>query len=303
MRPFAHPLITALFVAACVLPVASADEVKRVAVQDGHLAYVERGAGPPLILVHGGLQDYRFWSDVLSALSGHYRVIAYSRRNHYPNAISDDGAPDGAADIHSKDLAEIVRVLKLGPVHIVAHSSGAVAALHFAVDRGGLVRSMVLNEPPAASLLAKTPGGPALLKEQAARLADAREAFVAGDLPRAVRLFVDGVAGPGAFDKRSQLGKQMAADNAVSHRADSTSKRPRPTLTCDDVRRISAPVLLTSGANSSSFFRAIVDELTRCLPRAERVVIADAAHTVLEDQPGQFTDAVRQFLRKQSINH
>ena len=49
------------------------------------VSYVESGRGDPVVLVHGGLQDYRLWKDHIAAFAKHYRVIAYSGRNHFPN--------------------------------------------------------------------------------------------------------------------------------------------------------------------------------------------------------------------------
>ncbi|WP_375293172.1 alpha/beta fold hydrolase [Bradyrhizobium sp. sGM-13] len=61
--------------------------------------------------------------------------MAYSRRNHFPNEASPEGMPDGAADAHGEDLAAFVRALGLSKVRIVAHSSGAHAALFFVLCR------------------------------------------------------------------------------------------------------------------------------------------------------------------------
>src|SRR5438477_7990283 len=58
---------------------------KMLFVNGTELAYIERGQGPPVILVHDTLGDYRSWAPQLMALSRNYHVIAYSRRYHYPN--------------------------------------------------------------------------------------------------------------------------------------------------------------------------------------------------------------------------
>ena len=78
-----------------------------------------------LSFVHGGFQDYRLWEQHLPVFSKGYRVIAYSRRNHFPNSTSNDGLPDGAADAHGEDLAAFLTALGVKQAHIVAHSSGA----------------------------------------------------------------------------------------------------------------------------------------------------------------------------------
>ena len=50
------------------------------------LAYVEAGRGGPVLLVHGALSDYRYWEPQLAGGPDGVRVIAYSRRDFYPNA-------------------------------------------------------------------------------------------------------------------------------------------------------------------------------------------------------------------------
>lgn len=37
------------------------------------MPYVERGAGDPMVFVHGSLCDYRYWDAQLASLSAHYR--------------------------------------------------------------------------------------------------------------------------------------------------------------------------------------------------------------------------------------
>ena len=144
-------LIAALFIFATA-PTSNANEVKRVSVNGTELSYVEVGRGEPVIFVHGGLQDYRMWLEHLPKFSDRYRAIAYSRRNNFPNEVSPDGMPDGAADAHGEDLAALVRALGLSKVRVVAHSSGAHAALSLPpCTRTWLSASHSTNHPRPAS--------------------------------------------------------------------------------------------------------------------------------------------------------
>ena len=156
---FARAAFAFLMISGSINTVATADELKRVSANGTVLAYVELGQGEPVIFVHGGLQDYRMWLQHLPKFAGRYRAIAYSRRNNYPNETSPDGVPDGAADVHGEDLAAFVRALGLSKVRIVAHSSGAHAALFFAASHPDMVVSLALNEPPAAGMLVGTENG------------------------------------------------------------------------------------------------------------------------------------------------
>ena len=47
----------------------------------GSLFYEESGAGPAVILIHGGMLDHRMWDPQLEALSG-FRIIRYDVAAH-----------------------------------------------------------------------------------------------------------------------------------------------------------------------------------------------------------------------------
>ncbi|MBR0739299.1 alpha/beta hydrolase [Bradyrhizobium liaoningense] len=273
-------------------------DVKQVNVNGTQLAYVEAGQGDPAVLVHGGLQDYRFWLQHLEVLAKNHRVIVYSRQNHFPNATSKDGLPDGAADVHGADLAAMLTELGVKRAHIVAHSSGAHAALFFAANHPEMVRTLIINEPPAAALLAGAPGGADILKQWGARFSQARAAFQKDDVDAGLRLFAEAVGGPGTYDRRSESERKMMSDNALSAVADAITTRPRPAFTCDMAKRISAPTLVTNGERSPEFFHRIVDELERCLPQRTRIIIPGSSHTVPGEAPHAYDEAVLAFIAR-----
>jgi non-heme chloroperoxidase len=281
-------------------PAAAAPSVKYVAVDGARLAYVEAGHGEPLVLVHGGMQDYRLWAPHMAALGKHFHVIAYSRRNHYPNDISLDGWADTAADLHAKDLADLIIALRLGPVNLVAHSSGAHAALFLVDQHPELVRRLVVNEPPASGLLARDPALAEVGRAFNGSLGASREAFRRGDLPDGVKLFTEAVSGPGAFEARTAEQKAMLMDNAVAHQVDAISTRPRPIYTCEMAKRISVPVLISNGQRSPHFFHAVTDELARCVGHAERAAFP-ASHGVPLEAPAEFDEAVLSFLAQPAV--
>ncbi len=92
------------------------------------LEYIEKGQRVPVIFVHGSLNDLRSWSLQMDPFSKQYRAIAYSRRYHYPNAVSGDSS-DYSVDLHAEDLASLIRDLGLQRSHIVGSSYGAYTAL------------------------------------------------------------------------------------------------------------------------------------------------------------------------------
>jgi pimeloyl-ACP methyl ester carboxylesterase len=53
----------------------------KVEVNGTTLEYTEQGTGPPVVFVHGGLNDLRAWTRQLEAFRSKYRVAAYNCRN------------------------------------------------------------------------------------------------------------------------------------------------------------------------------------------------------------------------------
>lgn len=297
-RDFARAAVAVVITSAAWNAIAMANEVKRISANGTELAYVEVGQGEPVIFVHGGLQDYRMWTEHLPKFAGRYRAIAYSRRNNYPNDVSPDGMPDGAADAHGEDLAAFVRALGLSKVRVVAHSSGAHAALFFAALHPEMVVSLALNEPPAAGILVGVPEVAEMLKAWGSGAAPAREALKAGDTKAGIPLFVNAVGGPGAYERRSDADKMMNFDNVASYQADATTKRPRPVFTCEMAKAINVPTLLSNGERSPKFFYRVIDQLEVCLPNRERIVIAGSSHTVPSESPDAYDRAILSFLAK-----
>jgi pimeloyl-ACP methyl ester carboxylesterase len=64
----------------------------------------------------------------------------------------------------------------------------------------------------------------------------------------------------------------------------------------DDLRGFPKPVLVLSGAQDRTTATASAHELAELLPNADEVVIPDAAHVALYEQPEATLGALRRFL-------
>lgn len=270
----------------------------RIFVNDAELTYLEQGRGEPILVVHGTLGDFRSWSERLTPLAEHYRVIALSRRAHYPNAWPADYA-GCLPSVHAADLAALIEDLGLGSAHLFGHSYGAVISLQLAFQRPDLVRTLVLGEPPLLSLLDSMSEGRAIV---AAIVSDEREparlAFADGDLVAGVRVFLDSVMGEGTFAQLAEAERDHMMDNAAALRAELETPPGAffSTLTCGDLKRVGAPALLLSGEWSPPVFSHVTKELAHCLPQVEQAVIPGASHDLWN--PPVFTKTVLDFLAK-----
>jgi non-heme chloroperoxidase len=265
-----------------------------VRVGGAELHYVEAGKGAPIVLVHGALGDYRIWDEQIAALSRRYRVVAYSRRDHYPNPWPDDGVSYTLA-IHAADLAGLIAALRLGPAHVVAHSAGGAIAAEVALEHPELVRSLVLVEPGLTGLVAGEPASVAFNRTAAA----ARDTFVAaiarGDTGSALRVLLDAVRGPGAYDGLSPALRRVLFDNVGTVFA-AARGRIGHVATCDELRGLGVPVLLVGGDRSPALYGAILDAAGRCFGDARRVTVPGASHGLIWERPQDFWRATLGFL-------
>ncbi|PYP22288.1 MAG: hypothetical protein DMD53_03430 [Gemmatimonadetes bacterium] len=263
------------------------------------LYYVEHGSGIPVVLVHGSVGTLDSWRAQVAAFASRFRVIAYSRRFHPPNAARRDEQPYSVS-LHADDLIGLIEALGLERVHLVGSSYGAYVALLVTLRRPELVRSLVLAEPPMLPWIARTPWGDSLRQVFEATVLDATQrAFQRGDSLDALRRFVDGMSGrAGRFDglpeadraallrTAFELRLELAADPAVY----------TPALSCAEVGGIRHSVLLVTGERSPRVFHVITEELARCLAAEALVTVPGAGHDMHADNPAFYNAAVLQFL-------
>jgi non-heme chloroperoxidase len=272
---------------------------RSIAVETGvELHYVERGNGTPVVFIHGGGRDYRYWDAHVKPFSQRYRVVAYSRRYAPPND-NPEIVSDYAANIDAADLAALMRALQLGPAHLVGASIGGVAALFLAVERPELVRTLVLAEPPVLRWALDLPGGRAMFDrffDEAFK--PAGDAFRAGESERAMSLLTDAFLGRGTFARFPDALRRKVMHTAGDWAAQTMSSTPFPELSRDAVRAIRAPVLMLSGARTIPLHALVDDELERLLPNVTRIVISAASHDLWADQPERCREFTLGFLAK-----
>lgn len=272
------------------------------------IEYIESGAGEALVLVHGSASDCRTWRLQQEAFAKHFRTIAYSRRYHWPNRPMPHGA-DYSMREHVDDLQALITWLDASPAHLVGHSYGAVLCLLLAIRAPGLVRTLVLTEPPALTLFVSDPPRPAqLLKLLSTRprtaaaivgfaargLAPATKAARRHDMPRAMRIFGKAILGRAFYERLSEQRLEQVRANAI--RAEFIGSGFAP-LDPDALRRLRVPALLITSQYSAEVFRQLADRLGELLPQAEHVRLEGTSHIVHEDDALAYNRAVLSFLR------
>jgi pimeloyl-ACP methyl ester carboxylesterase len=106
----------------------------------GRVWYDEHGHGEPLVLLHGGAVDSRFFEQNVGALAQQFRVITTDLWGH-----GRTGDREGPFSLESfaNDVGELIERVVGGPAHLLGHSIGSAVALTLAMRRPELVVKLV----------------------------------------------------------------------------------------------------------------------------------------------------------------
>ncbi len=283
----------------------------RVVDADGIATRVyEDGAGPPLLLLHGGdfgsLYSLDAWSLNLEALASRFRVVAFDKlgQGHTANPESDERYTYPRLLRHALAVADAVLP---EPAHLVGHSMGALLAESIALARPELARSLVLvDSNTAAPDDLRFPRG-AFYRDLERRLGDAapsREkvrlepelqsvsnAHVTDDFVDRLLAIAHGAAYRDAHERMERLRTTVwfPSLDAERERVLSTTAAdglPAPGLVVWGARGPSAPLPLA---------HALFEHVAFATSGCELHVLADAGHYSFREAPRAFERTVGAF--------
>lgn len=105
------------------------DEPQFVTVHGHRRAYVKRGNGPALLLLHGLACDHTTWAPVVDRLAERFTVIAPDFLGH---GRSDKPRADYTVAGYANGMRDLLTVLGIDKVTVVGHSFGGGVAMQFA---------------------------------------------------------------------------------------------------------------------------------------------------------------------------
>lgn len=288
-------------ISACIAATASSyaevlHPVKHLHVNDMPLEYVEQGRGAPLLLLHGAVSDLRTWNRQRAELAAHYRTIAVTQRYYGTSPWRADW-PKYSIETHTDDLAAFIRALGAGPVHLVAWSSGGHIALNVALRHPDLVRTLFIYEPVVPSYVDDPAELKALSDDANEMVGPVLPPMKDGEMTRAARLFIDGVAEhQGYFDALPSTTQDIVLANARALPLMFNGGEQDAPITCAQLAQVKPPLAIARGELVRPFFRIIADAAARCSPGSSRIIVPDAKHMWPAENPVGFAEAVRDFL-------
>lgn len=271
-------------------PGVAVDEIqmRRVSVNGGEIEYERRGAGAPVLLIHGSGIAASFLPVMdHPALKG-FEVIRYHRRGfagssgvEHPFTMGDQAA----------DAAALLDQLNISGAHIVGHSYGGAVALQLALDRPELVASLALLEPAVRSATANAQAPQALL-QAAAR-------YGAGDHRGAMDTLFDYALGKDwrITSEHMTPGSVAQADADVAN----TFEVEMPAMLqwqfgVEQAAAINAPVLYVVGGDSPLLAGAAL--FREWAPQTLVATIEGVDHSLQKDDPDGVAEVIGEFIRR-----
>jgi pimeloyl-ACP methyl ester carboxylesterase len=271
-----------------------------VEVAGGRLAYRERGAGPPVVFVHGLLVNGDLWRDVVPPVAeAGFRCVVPDLplgAHAEPMEPGTDLGPVGVADL----LADFLEALDLRDVVLVANDTGGAIVQLLLTRRADRVARVVLTTsdslerffPPMfrpLQWLGHVPGG-AWLLTQVLRLRPLHR------LP----MFFGWLTKTGLSDElRESFLRPARTSRGVRRDLQRFLRDVHPRLTISAAARfptVTQPVLLAWSVEDRLFPIELGHRVDALFPSSRLIRIEDSYTFVPLDQPAPLATAIVEFI-------
>jgi|SRR5690349_7761415 len=246
--------------------------------------YQLAGSGEPVVLIPGFTTSLHLWHNQVEPLSRRYRTLTFDLRGHGDSSAPADGY--GTSD-YADDLRQLVEHLNLPRAHLVGASLGGAIAVHLALTRPDLVRSLTL----AGAVIDGFEGWD---EEYGARLRRARKIAQTESVEAAVK---DWLTHP--FFRATRDVAEFAKTAVRYSGAGWLSNARAPKAPVSDFARlveIEVPTLVVVGEADVDPCLATAKALAARAQHARMVLVKGAGHLPAWDNPEEFNRVLLEFL-------
>ncbi|MDH3646267.1 MAG: alpha/beta hydrolase [Gammaproteobacteria bacterium] len=261
-----------------------------VAVQDANIAYMERNAvGPTVVLLHGFASEKDSWLRFLRKIPKDYRIVALDLPGHGSSSRDADRVYD--MDTMVELVESAIHALTEEPAHIVGTSLGGMIATLYTSRNLERVRTLALYAP--AGVYPPHPSEFQLLLDQGE---NPLIAYSRQDFDRLMDIvFFD--PPPLVWPIGAAI-RHYAIERAPFHQKIWNDIWPdHPTLD-ELLPGIAVPVLLVWGKNDRVLDVSSTEVFARLLPRVETVVVDRLGHATVNEKPAEMARLQRDFLQR-----
>lgn len=264
--------------------------MQRIAIGTVEIAYRQAGEGPPVVLLHGGVEDSRAWRQQIDGLSDEFSVFAWDAPGC---GQSSEPLANWRMPEYADCLAAWLRALGLARPHMLGLSWGSTLALEFYRRHPDVPASLVLVGAYAGWAGSLPPAEVSRRLEGFLRTADLPpERMIADVLPT---LLPSSAPARLVEEVTRIMYENAGAFHPVGYR---TMLRAMAEADLRDVLgKVHIPTFLLYGQNDQRSPLPVAKEFHARIPNAEFVLIPGAGHICNMEAPAEFNSHVRRFLR------
>src|SRR5262247_1319880 len=235
------------------------------------------GNGTPVVFLHSASQSALIWlyQQPVFAKAG-YRVIAYSRRNHYNSDLASESDPG----ILSEDLHNLIQLLKVDRFHVVAAAAGGSTATDYAFSHPERLLTLTVSSNNLAARDGYIADAAAKIRLKEAETLP-RWYWELGPSYRAVN--------PEGVEKWVEL-------NHKSETGKGARQKLANVVTPAKLETLKVPTLLMTGSADLATPPSIMRMIARHVPNNEVAIAAESGHSVYWERPEFFNSTVLGFI-------
>lgn len=262
------------------------DSITDATADTANTAYDVTGSGPALVLIHGVGLDRTMWGPLARRLAHRHTIVGYDLVGHGESGRGRRGVSlEGFTD----QLEHLLDHLKLDRVALAGFSLGALIGRQFALTCPHRLTHLILM----SSVFRRRPEQIAAVQS---RLAQATEAGPDSIIDAAIdRWFTPTFIErePDVIDQvRARLQRNSPQDFIAAYGIFAQSSRPDD----EELRRITCPALVTTGALDTGSTPRMTKALAATLGDGRAVVLPDLAHMAPVEGADMVAELILDFL-------
>ena len=273
--------------------------------EDGYLTihglrhhYIRWGdpGNDPVVLLHGLMNNARYWEHIAVELAKTHSVYAPDLRGHGES----EHAP-GAYLVwaFAMDLRGFIEEMDFEAFDLIAHSIGSRVAMSYARDHSHRIKHLALVDMGPQMAEAGARGvrkstGEARKQPGFATEAEALEHFAALYPDRSHDFYLRQLAASLVLDEAS--GNLTFRFDPAIHEATGRGAIAEIPYLWESLEHITCPTLVVRAEKSKVLSQEIQAEMVRRLPHARALEIAGAGHQLPLHQPAAFVAAIQSFI-------
>lgn len=266
--------------------------MKTAALTTTNIAYIDEGAGVPVLLVHGFPLDHTMWNAQIAALAPHARIIAPDLRGFGQTPLAPGDAERGISmEVFADDLAELLDKLDIRePIVFVGLSMGGYIGWQFVRRHGHRLRALVACDTRAAADTEEARAGRLDVVQNVAQWGSRRIAEMMEP-----KLF----AAATIANRPEVVGPVRAVIEGTSPAAIAAAQRgmaARPDVH-DMLPHITVPTLVVVGEHDAISPPEEMKRIADAIPGAAYVVIPHSGHMTTVEEPAAVNQQLVQFVQ------